>query len=161
MIVRSSKVLYAFDFDGTLFGDIAWRGFWKNTISCFKSGPFLNPTSYDIRWCVLSGRPKIDRFLIWLVCNMNGLYPTHIFTASTFTYQFKDSVENYKFKVSCIKSILDANIQLSSFVTPIEKVFYIDNDLDCVQFLNNEKGSYTYQAITAIEFIEGKFNFYL
>jgi len=147
MIIKSSSFLYLFDFDGTLAGDSQWRSIAYNNIACLRTGVHINPADFDIRWCILTGRPKIDKPFIKTFCMLKGLKPEKIFTTPTLFYNFKKTEEAYKFKADFIKSILDEKIKLSFTLFKIERILYVDNDTECIRYLNSVKESYRYMAI--------------
>ena len=158
MFNKSANILYLFDFDGTLFGDSVWSGYFKNIISCLKKGPYIVPNSYDIRWCILSGRPKIDKIFIKLMCNWHGLFPRQIITAPTFTYQFKTFEDSIKFKEEFLKDILNEKTSMTYTPIKITKIFYIDNDQKVNSYLNERRENYVYIAITTIDFLNHSFD---
>ncbi len=147
-----------FDFDGTLVGGNKWRSLISNTIQCITSDVYVDFSKYDIRWCILTGRPKIDKWLIRLICNIKGLYPEEIITADTFTYQFDNIEDNYKWKASVIKDLLSSKRKLK-YLGDIEPtvVYYIDNDLDALSTINGEKDIYNYFAMNTHDWSIGKF----
>ena len=98
MISKNSDILYLFDFDGTIMGDSIWKSYWKNTWKCIKAKPYLNPSDYDIRWCIITGRPKIDKLIVQLICNSKGLFPEFIFTTSNMLYNKMKDTEIHEYK---------------------------------------------------------------
>ena len=130
MINKSRYCLYLFDFDGTIVGQNYWAGFWKNTLSAFKDGPYINPHDFDIRWSILTGRPRIDIPIIKLICSLRGLRPQHVITAPTLMWDATKSVtEHLDMKVQVISNIIHGN---DPRFPDIEKIYYIDNDLEVV-----------------------------
>ena len=152
MLYNTRTILYLFDFDGTLCGDDAWYGYWKNTYSAFKNGPYINPHKNNIKWSILTARPKMDYYLVKLACNLKGLYPEKIYTGDTFRYKFKSTQETYVWKARKIKNIIDENKEL--------RVFYTDADLKCISFINSNKDTYDFQGLTVLDYIKGNFNHY-
>lgn len=161
MILKTTKILYLFDFDGTLFGDNKWTNFYKTTKSAFKNGPYINPNSYDIRWAIVTGRPKIDKPIVWFICSMNGLYPSKIYTYPAW-YHCYTTLDVHQYKENFIKDVLDKKQDIPfQNIDDIERVFYIDNDLDTVRYLNQHRGNYAYQSLTSTDFINNNFYMYL
>jgi hypothetical protein len=156
MILKNSSILYLFDLDGTLCGDDKWIGVFKNTYSCFLNGPYLNPSKFDIRWSILTGRPKIDLFLIKIICIFHGLVPDHIFMAPTWKYNYKNNKENYFDKLNILMRILDNKILVDGR-NNIQKIFYIDNDTECIKYINSYKKNYRMLAINVLDFYKQEF----
>ena len=90
MKLKSGNLLYLFDFDGTLVGSNQWKNLFSNNNDCFRSKVYINPTSFDIRWSILTGRPKIDKWFVRFICIIKGLYPQKIFTTRSWRYKFKN-----------------------------------------------------------------------
>jgi|TARA_Y100000310_G_C20665877_1_gene807452 hypothetical protein len=160
MIVKSGATLYLFDIDYTLFGNMPeWKNFWKNTRNIFKYGPHINPGDFDIRWAVLTGRPKIDKPIIWYLCHSRGLHPQKIFTTDTMFYNAKCDTDIFKYKERIIKEILDEKrlLKFSNFLT--SRIFYIDNDVKCLSYLNSNRKNYEYIALSIIDFQQQNFKF--
>jgi len=156
MMIKSGGLIYLFDFDGTLCGSNQWKGIMKNNIDCFKSGTYINPSKFDIRWSILTGRPKMDILFIKTFCNIHGLTPEIIKTSESFFYKFKNEEEVFDFKTRYIKSILDGTEPLNIRPIKIDKVVYIDNDSDCVRYINSKKQDYRYFAMAVKDFYEQK-----
>lgn len=155
MIIKSSSFLYLFDFDGTIVGSNQWKGILSNLFDCFRFLHF-NPKRLDIRWSILTGRPKIDILSIISVCRYHKLNPERIFTQPSLFYHNKKNEEVYKFKTDFIKSILD-NSKNTLFQRKITKVLYIDNDQDTTYYLNMNKQDYSYLAISVSDLLKKDF----
>ena len=151
MILKTSNLLYLFDFDGTLAGSDDWVGFIHNCKLSFKNLHF-NPHKFDIRWSILTSRPKIDKFLVRAVCIYHRLYPELIITAPTWTWKFENSEQEFKYKDQTIKSILSGDYS-KKFERPITKVCYIDNNVEMIRYLNEHRESYRYIALTISDFV--------
>lgn len=146
MIQKNGDTLYLFDFDGTICGENKWTGLFHNSTQCFKKCLF-NPEIKDIRWSILTGRPKIDKLFVKMVCRFHGMQPDDIITGSTWLYSYKSEIANYQAKCNSIKNILDGYLKLKSITYKINKVFYIDNDIKCTKYLNSHNGEYRYLAM--------------
>lgn len=155
-MMKNGNLLYLFDFDGTLVGDGDWKGFFRNTYSCLRYKVRINPSRFDIRWSILTGRPRIDLSIIKFVCLCQALKPEEIFTAPTLFYNYKNNEENYRDKHKLIKNILDGKTRLKYSKFPIDKIIYVDNDFDCIKFLNGNREQYRYLAIPVKDFLENK-----
>jgi len=156
MINKSGKLLYLFDFDGTIAGSSRWKNLLFNSIDCYKSGAYINPSQFDIRWCILTGRPKIDKWFIRTFCHFHGLEPQVIFTLPTTFYHCKSDEEVFQFKEQFIKSVLDGKRKITYTPMPIEKVVYVDNHLQCTKYINSKRKEYRYIAISVADFFEQK-----
>lgn len=149
MIIKSSNLLYLFDFDGTLTGTDVWGGYLSNAKKCFQTLHF-NPAKLDIRWSILTSRPKIDRPLVGAVCTYHNLTPQVIMMGPTFTWKFKNETEIATYKSNVVKSILDDK---SPHFTKIEKVIYIDNDPTITVPMNSMRKDYRYIAISVADML--------
>ena len=156
MIIKSSNLMYLFDFDGTLSGIDAWSGWFNSLKTIFKKCHF-NPGIMDIRWCILTARPKIDYPLLKLVCYKHKLFPQEIFTSDTVFYHFKNLEEEMNYKNRFIKSILDKKFQPRFCNRPVTKIFYIDNNNEANKLLNNIRGDSNYLAMTVSDLYNQRF----
>jgi hypothetical protein len=156
LIIKSASLMYLMDFDGTLVGSDNWGGFLNNTKLCFRRRHF-NPDDLDIRWSILTARPKMDRFLIKLVCGYHGMHPNQIFTGPTFRYTFKNHAEEAKYKEGIIKKILDDKMKVDYTDEKVDKILYIDNNEKITIPLNQNRGDYRYIAISVSDFITKNF----
>ncbi len=145
--IKSSNYMYLFDFDGTLVGSDDWVNYSKNAKLCFEKLHF-SPTPYDIRWSILTSRPKIDYPLIKLVCRYYKLYPDQIITSPTWLWKFKNIEQEIQYKEQVIKKILDNKFQVSYTKNSVDTVLYIDNNDKIVVSLNRNRGNYKYIAIS-------------
>ena len=152
MIYNSRNILYLFDFDGTLCGDTMWYGFIKNTYNAFKNGPYLNPQDKNIRWSILTARPKMDYLLVKLICNFKGLYPEKIYTSPTFFYKFKSNEQVYDWKVRMMKYLISKSKNRDL------RIYYIDADIKCIGYINGHKDDFEIQGLTTINYSQSKFN---
>jgi len=152
MILKSSNLLYLFDWDGTIAGNDNWHGFLRNAKLCFQQFHF-NPSELDIRWCILTSRPIIDKWLIKLACKYHKLYPKQIIMGPTFTWKFKSTDQESKYKEEVIKNILDGKISISYTEFQITKICYIDNNENITIPLNRNRGDYQYIAVNVPDFL--------
>jgi len=146
MIRKNGDILYLFDFDGTVVGEDNWTGLIHNSVQCFKQLLF-NPDSKDIRWSILTGRPRIDKLFISTVCAYHKLQPDDIITGKSWFYSYKSEEDNYQDKCNTIKNILDHKLKLQFLTYDITKIFYLDNNLNCNKYLNSNRGEYRYIAM--------------
>jgi len=154
MILKNSNILYLFDFDGTLCGEDHWYGFFKNTYRCFLRKPYIDPSKYDIRWSIITGRPKMDYFLVKLACMWHNLTPELIYTSDDWRYKYKNNEQNYHDKLKKIFKIFEGKIK---FPRKIDKIFYIDNDLECIKYINSNRTDYKIISCTVKDFYEKEF----
>ena len=111
MILKSSNFLYVFDLDGTVAGSDNWQGFFKNCKLSFQQ-LHINPSDFDIRWCLLTSRPIIDKLLVKLLCWYHKLNPKHIIMGPTFRYKFTGKNQEAEYKSQILKDILDEKVKL-------------------------------------------------
>ena len=157
MIIKSPSLLYLFDFDGTISGTDDWKGFFSNAKACFQRLHF-NPNKLDIRWCILTSRPRMDRAFVNLVCVYYNLDPKEIFTGPTFTWKFKNKDEIANYKASVIKSILNQQIKMSYTPIKIEKVIYVDNDPEITIPINSIRDGYQYIAVSVSDLLKNNYH---
>jgi hypothetical protein len=162
MIIKGGSIFYLFDFDGTLFGEERYVNYLQSWSSAFNKGPYINPNRYDVRWSILTARPKIDLPLLWSRCWLTGLYPEIILT-STWKYPFKSTKEKHEWKRKTLIDILNGkNERINKLRSvPITKVIYVDNDLDTMTFLNSTKGQVPYLCLGVTDFVKGGYEIYL
>ena len=152
MIIKSSNFLYLFDFDGTIAGNDNWFGFFKNCKLSFQQ-LHINPSDFDIRWGILTSRPRMDRWFIKMVCLFHGLSPNQIITAPTFRWKFKSFNEEIQHKELILKSILDEQFETTVTGSKIDRICYIDNDDKSTIYLNQNRDTYQYIALSVGEFV--------
>lgn len=159
MISKTASILYLFDFDGTLCGQNKWQSYFKNNLACLKTC-YFNPAIFGIRWCILTGRPKIDYLFIKLMCKKYKLTPQQIFTVPTLFYHFNNPMDSYKFKIDFMKKIINDGEKSVITYTPfqIQKIFYIDNEEECVSYINNHRDGFPILSMSVADFYKGEFN---
>lgn len=158
VVNKSSHVLYLYDFDGTLSGDDNWKGFIYNHYACLKTGSYFNPNMFDVRWSILTARPRIDKFFLRTFCIAYGLYPEMIITQPTWFYHSKSKEDDYRYKEQTIKSILDKKKEILYTRFEIKKIIYIDNDKSTVGYLNSKSEGYDYISLSVSDFANGRFS---
>lgn len=158
MIIKSGGICYLFDFDGTICGKEDYKSFFGSIKEWFKSGPYIKPDEFDIRWSILTGRPYMDKPLIRMYCAMYGLMPELILTTNTFFYPFKSKEEKWQWKVDIIKKIVRHKMPELCELRPlmISKVIYIDNDMETIRYINSwKRGEDSFIAATVRDFVKG------
>lgn len=156
MIIKSPSLLYLFDFDGTLVGTDEWNGWLKAMKLTFKKC-YFNPSKLDIRWSILTARPKIDYLFVKTACRWHNLTPQHIFMSNTFLYSFKNRKEEMVYKYQIMESILSRKVKLENQIRQIDKIFYIDNNSEATNLLNSMRGQLNYLALSVSDLYNEKF----
>jgi len=156
MIIKSASLMYLFDFDGTVAGSDDWGGYIKNCLLSFRQ-LHINPGVLDIRWCILTSRPKIDKLLVHSICKFHNIHPEIIFTSPTLLWKFKNVQQEVDFKEKIIKDILDNNIEIGYTPSKITKICYIDNNDEMVIKLNSVRGDYKFLAMSVADLINRDF----
>ena len=163
--MKNGNILYLFDFDGTLFGYNHYKGYFKQLKETFTTGPYIDPAIYDIRWSILSGRPLMDKIILQVRCWSAGLYPEKIIVHHKLRWQFKDLKSITNWKISIIQSILRGTNHTFDNIrdVKIDKVVYIDNDIDVLSMINESrlKTGLSYIALNMYDFIKYEYNYYL
>lgn len=157
MKLKNGNLLYLFDFDGTLVGSDQWKNLFFNNFDCFRSKVYINPTQFDIRWSILTGRPKIDKWFVRYICMSKGLYPQRIFTSRTWTYKFQSREYCDIEKVNIMKGILHGKILTKFTPFKIEKILYVDNNIDTITVINQHRDNYSFIAVTIKEFFDDSY----
>lgn len=153
---KSNKVVYLFDFDGTLVGEHKFNSLLKFHLGAYNRLHF-NPNDYDIRWSILTARPKMDIPWIKICCKKHGFTPKNIITSETFRYKFKNLTEVCNYKERVIKEILDKKRKLNEVHENVSMVYYIDNDISILKQIDSNRNKYDYKTITVKEFISGEY----
>jgi len=117
----------------------------------------MNPDDLDIRWCILTSRPRIDRWFVNWMCRHHNLHPKQIFMGPTFKYKFNGVKQEAKYKEQIIKSILEGTLNITYTDTKITRVCYIDNNDELVKLLNDVRGEFRYLAMSVSDFINRNF----
>jgi hypothetical protein len=158
MIYKSKNILYFFDLDGTIFGFS--NNFLKSPLIYIKNGPNINPNKYDIRWNVICGRPTVDRPLIKLCFGVWGLRPKYLITYPSFIKRQRSIKSILDFKIEYMKLAIEGKYK-NLYDGEVEKVFYIDANLDSVCYINNRRQRFPMMAITIKNFLDENFNMFL
>lgn len=159
--MKASHILYLFDMDGTLFGQEQWKGIISNHIDNFKSRVYINPSRFDIRWSILTGRPKIDKPIIKLCCSLKGLFPEKIITINSWKYPFQNDEQKYSWKYYTImRGLLIARKDLPQYNRTIRNIVYVDNDISTNRYINS-KNDPNILAVTVPDFVNGTYSFLL
>jgi hypothetical protein len=134
---NKKQKIFFLDLDGTIAGESTWHGFWKNTIDLFKSK--IKRPEYKQGYYILTARPKIDKFMIYLLCKLKGLHPLKIITCNTMLYKFTNLTEVCKFKHLVLEKY-----QLDN---PEKQIVYIDKDVSIRMLMKkiNHKDGYLIQ----------------
>jgi len=152
MILKTADLLYLFDFDGTIAGSDDWVNYIKNCKLSFQH-LHINPDSLDIRWCILTSRPRMDHLFIKMVCRYYKLHPKQIIMGPTWRWKFKNIEQESNYKEQIIKSILDGSFDIKYANKEIKKVCYIDNNENIVKLINDNRGDYRYLAMSVADLI--------
>ena len=147
MIIKSPKIVYLFDFYGTLFSDFS-----KLT---------LNPDKYDIRWHILTESGRFNKILIKSKCILFGLNPLTIITKKDFfTFRSISSEKEAEFKSDTMKNILNGTLKLDGHKI-VEKIYYVDSNLSVISKINSKRNNLPFQAISMLDFKRQEFSFLL
>ncbi len=162
MISKKSDVLYLFDFDGTITGSDDYKNIIQFNKQALRLKPLINPHDFDIRWSILTSRPKTDYLFVSFCCSVMGLSPETIDTSPTWTYKFKNIEEQAKFKSDVIRRFLFEEYRIKNIKRPIHKVVYIDNNHKLNQLINSYRvQNEDYIAIDVKDFYQGNFHLYI
>ena len=118
------------DMDGTICGETDWKGFWWNILQLYKGIKYRPPE--DLKWTLLTSRPKIDLPIIKSVCLKYNLRPEKIITAPTWLYKFEDlqQVANWKYSIMS-KDLSDSMV---------DEAIYIDDDSELMVKIPRRNG---------------------
>lgn len=159
-MLKCSDILYSFEIDGTLINNIPY-----NSKSCFirnvkllSSECIFNPNSYDIRWCVITSRPKIDYLAIRTSCFKNSMIPSCIYTHDNY-YKMESNIEKIAvYKSNLFKSILDNKFPIKYIKSNIKKIVNVCNDQNENYHINSVRGEYNYISVNIYDFKRGFFD---
>jgi len=157
VIFKSRDIAYFFGLDGTIFG--LGCDYLKSPLRFIKNGPIFNPNQWDIRWSLICGRPRKDRFFIKTACCVWGIRPVNIITYRWFFKRLVNTREILDFKIEYMKSVLTG--KYGDDFSGVKKVFYIDSSLDSVCYVNSNRQRFPLMSITVKDFVEEKFNMFL
>lgn len=157
MLIKSSNLMYLFSFDATIFsGDLS--GYERGLSYILSSRKLIDPGKYDIRWTILTSRPKIESPLIRLECMRHKLYPSQIITGPYFIKRFKKLDTIWQYKLSIIKKILENRFKVYYTKYKVTKLIYISNNIDEIKFINGYSDNYPFICITSADFYTQFFN---
>jgi len=134
MHMKSSNLLYLFEFNNTLFNCHINKNIYNKWKSFFKSKLYINPHTYDIRWSILSDFNLIEKPLIKTCCLINGITPENIITYHKYYYCLQNDKEKYLWKFNIMQNILIKGIYNNRKIT---RIVYIDNNLNINDNINN------------------------
>lgn len=157
MLNKSHKILYVFNFDGTLFGLNYRHGILTNSKQ-FLTGPIINPGDKDIRWHILCNRPPYHKLLVRSCCWIWGLYPQTINMTPYNIGKIKKRQEVLNYKLAFFRKILIGNNEQFS---RIEKIFYFDTNLDDISYMNAHRHPFKFVCGHIKDFIDEKFSILL
>lgn len=154
--------MYLFDFDGTITGSDNFKNIIQFNVQTIVTPPYVNPSEFDIRWSILTSRPKMDELVVRFYCLYYKLTPETIDTSKDWRWKFKTSEDVAKFKFSVINSFLYEDYRINTIKRKIEKVVYIDNDHKLNSKINglNTK-NHSFIAIDMKEFLSENFYNYI
>lgn len=157
MIIKSSSLMYLFSFDATIIrGDLS--GYERGLSQIMSPRILFSPDEFDIRWTILTSRPKIELPLISLQCKRHKLYPSQIITGPFLFKRFKCLETIWNYKLDIIKKILEKKYKVYYTNDQVTKIIYISNTVDEIKYLNANSSHYPFMGITVADFYTQIFN---
>lgn len=157
MIIKSSNLMYLFSFDSTIVaGDLS--GYERGLLNILSDRILIDPGKFDIRWTILTSRPKIESSLIRLQCLRHKLYPSQIISGPYFIRRFKKLDTIWQYKLDIIKKILEHSFKVYYTKYKVTKLIYISNNIDEIKYINSYSDNYPFICITAADFYTQFFN---
>lgn len=158
-MLKCSNFMYLFDIDGTLVDNIPHdtHVFMRN-ISLLKSRLIYNPSNNDIRWNIITSRPKKDKPFIWLSCLKNGIMPCEIFTYNKNLLIYNNPEMSGDYKLEVFKNILDGKIKPKYTSNKVIKIIHVCNNSIENYFINSNRDNYEIISINVIDFLREFFN---
>lgn len=157
MIIKSSDLMYIFDFDGTIINSIGRLGYIESANHILSSRLLINPQKYDIRWTILTSWPKISMLLINFVCRKHNLYPSQLIT-SPYWIKNPSSFNSNQYKLNILTSILEGSYSVKYTNRKVQKIIFISNDIICSKYINTNRTVNNLIAMSASDFYLGTFN---
>jgi hypothetical protein len=145
--------MYFFDVDGTLIDNNPHNiNIFVRNVSLFKYKFLYNPMNDDIRWNIITSRPKIDKLFIKLFCFKNGLVPCEIFTYNKNLLFYNIPELSGEYKLSIFKDILDGKIKPKFTKNKITKIVHICNSNLENHYININRQNYEILSINILDF---------
>lgn len=157
MIIKSSDLMYLFDFDGTIVDSISGLGYIESANRIWSSRLLINPQKYDIRWTILTSWPKISMLLINFVCRKHNLYPNQLIT-SPYWINNPSAFDPNLYKLNILTKILEGKYSVKYTRKKIQKIVFVTNNISCSKYINTNRTVNNLIAITASDFYLGTFN---
>lgn len=158
-MLKCSNLMYFFDIDGTIVDNIPHdTNVFMRNVSLFKSKLLYNPIKDDIRWNIITCRPKKDKIFIWLSCLKNGIVPCEIFTYNKNLIIYNKPEYSADFKLDIFKNILDGKIIPKYTKNKVTRIIHVCNSVMENYNINAGKENYSIISVTMIDFLREFFN---
>ena len=152
---KYSGIMYCFEFDGTICDCTFSSNFIKRVFKTFNSTVCLNPYIYDIRWTILTNRPKIDKSTIKAYCILNGLSPSDIICFGNRFHYYNPSQYD---KLIYFNKVLNADLKVKYTTREVQRIIYVTNDKIECDFLNMNKNGTPIVCCNSLDFQRQFFN---
>lgn len=151
--------MYCFELDGVLVDNVPYDdNVIVRNVSLFRSTVLTNPNSLDIRWNIITNRPRIDKPWIKLFCFKNGMTPCEIITYRKILKRYNLADYSADFKLSVFKDILDGNRTVKYTKNKVENIIHICNDQTENYYINSNRNNYPIISVSMIDFKREFFN---
>ena len=158
-MLKCSNLMYCFELDGVLVDNVPYDdNVVIRNVSLFKNKSISNPNELDIRWNIITNRPRVDIPWIKLFCFKNGMTPCEIITYKKFLKRYNLAEYSADFKLSIFKDILDGKRSVKYTKNKVENIMHICNDQTENYYINSNRDNYPIISVSMIDFKREFFN---
>jgi len=158
-MLKCSDIMYCFEIDGTLVDNINYKGCsFIRTLRMISGKLCINPNDNDIRWNIVTSRPKCCLPWIKAFCLKNGLSPCEIITSHRRLFCIKSVKERARFKADLFMKILDGKYSVKYTNNDVNHIINVCNDQEENYLINTQRGHYPFMSVNAIDFQNGFFS---
>ena len=158
-MLKCSNLMYCFEIDGTLVDNVPYDdNVIVRNVCLFKSRVILNPNIYDIRWNIITNRPKIDIPSLKLFCFRNGMTPCEIITYHKILKRYNLEEYSADFKLGIFKDIIDGKRSVKYTKNKVENIIHVNNNQTENYYINANRDNYPIISVNIIDFKREFFN---
>ena len=158
-MLKCCELMYCFELDGTLVDNVPSnsKNYFIRNIKLHNAECAFNPNKYDIRWTLVTNRPKIDSLCIRYFCFKNGLVPCQIIHLNKFK-NIKNINKISEQKIKLFKDILDGKHKVLYTKNKIKRIINVCNNQTENYYINSCRNGYEFISVNVIDFKREFFN---